>query len=54
MNQSLQLSETVLEGLTHVQKQLNDMKYPEAIQLMDDVVDGFASIENSVRPVLGT
>ncbi|MGJ9385227.1 hypothetical protein [Salipaludibacillus sp. CF4.18] len=51
MKQSLQLSETVLEGLTHVQKQLNEKKYPEAMQLMDDVVGGFASIENSIGPV---
>ncbi|MGJ9385246.1 hypothetical protein [Salipaludibacillus sp. CF4.18] len=51
MKQSIQLSETVLEGLTHVQKQLNETKYPEAMQLMDDVVGGFASIENSVGPV---
>lgn len=53
MKLNLQLSETLVEGLTHVQKQLNEAKYPEAIQLMDDVIGGFASIENSVGPVLG-
>jgi len=41
----------VLEGLTHVHKQLNETKYPEAMQLMDDVISGFGSIENSVGPV---
>ncbi|WP_416147303.1 hypothetical protein ACM26V_13855 [Salipaludibacillus sp. HK11] len=51
MKQSLQLSETVLEGLTHVQKQLNETKYADAMQLMDDVIGGFASIENSASPV---
>jgi uncharacterized protein (UPF0297 family) len=51
MKQSIELSETVLEGLTHVQKKLNETKYPEAMQMMNDVVGGFASIENSVGPV---
>jgi len=51
VKQNLLLSETVIEGLIHVQKQLNEKKYPEVMQLMDDVVGGFASIENSVGPV---
>lgn len=51
MKQSLPLVETILEGLIHVQKQLNEKKYPEAMQLMEDVIVGFVSIENSVAPV---
>jgi len=39
----------VLDGLIHVQKQLNEThKDPEAMQLMDDVIGEFASIENSI------
>lgn len=41
-----------MEGLNHIQKQLNETKQPEALQLMDDVEGGFALIEQSVRSVL--
>ncbi|PYZ92792.1 hypothetical protein CR194_14155 [Salipaludibacillus keqinensis] len=41
MKQSLKLSVTVLEVLTHVQKQLNETKYPDAMQLMPYVEGGW-------------
>ncbi|MCE7793202.1 hypothetical protein K8O68_12315 [Salipaludibacillus sp. CUR1] len=52
MKHSLQLTETMVEGLSHIQKQLSEGKYLEATQLLTDVISGYASIENSVRPVL--
>lgn len=51
MKQSLVLSETVLEGLTHLLKQLGEHKHSEAILLMNDVMMGIVSIENSVQPI---
>lgn len=52
MKQNLNVIETMVEGSTHVQKQLSERNYPEAVQLMEDVIIGFTAVERSTRPVL--
>ena len=52
MKQNLSVIDTMMEGLVHVQKQLNERNYPEAVQLMEDMVIGFTASERSTRPVL--
>ena len=52
MKQSLNVLETMIEGLEHVPQQINENKMPDAIQLMDDMLVGFMSVEKSLQPVL--
>lgn len=52
MKQNLNVIDTMLEGLAHVQKQLNERKYPEAVQLMEDMILGFTAVESSSKSVL--
>ncbi|ADH98555.1 hypothetical protein Bsel_1036 [[Bacillus] selenitireducens MLS10] len=51
MKQSLNVLETMTEGLIHIQKQLGEGKAPDAIQLMDDMMVGFMSVKQSLEPV---
>jgi len=49
MKQSLELLQTIQEGLTHVQQSLNERKYDQTISLFEDAVYAFNTVENSVR-----
>ncbi|MED4461198.1 hypothetical protein [Metabacillus fastidiosus] len=49
MRQSLDLQETVLEGLEHVQKQISEGKFEDTISLFRDIVQAFFSIESSLK-----
>ncbi|WP_022793401.1 hypothetical protein [Marinococcus halotolerans] len=52
MKQNLNVIDTMMKGLAHVQKQLSTRNYPEAVQLMEDMIIGFTAVERSSRPVL--
>ncbi|MDZ5784098.1 hypothetical protein [Marinococcus luteus] len=52
MKQNLGITETMLEGLIYVQKQLSKRSYPEAVQLMEDIILSFTAVERSSRSVL--
>ncbi|AOM81913.1 hypothetical protein [Salisediminibacterium beveridgei] len=52
MKQSLNVLETMIEGLEHIPQQIQENKTPDAIQLMDDMMVGFMSVEKSLTPVL--
>lgn len=52
MKQNLNVIETMVEGLIHTQKQLSEKNYPEAVQLMEDMIIGFTAVERSSRPAL--
>ncbi|SES30130.1 hypothetical protein SAMN05518684_11522 [Salipaludibacillus aurantiacus] len=52
MKQSLQLSETVVNGLIHTKTLLSEGKRPEAMQMLDDILVSYESVERSVTPVL--
>lgn len=51
MKQSLELSETILEGLQHIQKLLGEGKFEQTIYLYEDVLLAFSAIEKSVEPL---
>lgn len=46
----LDLSDTVLEGLEHMEKQLAEIRYEESFVLLQDIVTGIDSIEKSLQP----
>ncbi|WP_078594311.1 hypothetical protein [Evansella clarkii] len=52
MRQSLGLIDTVLEGLTHIVKQLEEGLTSEAVQLISDINLASASLENSLSGLL--
>jgi len=39
------------EGINHISKQLSELRYKEAFNMQQDVVDGIASIENAIQPM---
>ncbi|OLO38106.1 hypothetical protein BTR23_11970 [Alkalihalophilus pseudofirmus] len=51
MKKSLELSETILEGLEHVQKLLSEGNYEQSILLMEEVLVAYTTIERSIKPV---
>ncbi|GEK59095.1 hypothetical protein CHL76_11420 [Marinococcus halophilus] len=52
MKQNLNVIDTMVEGLAHVQKQLNERNYSEAVQLMEDMIIGFTAVKRATRAVL--
>ncbi|MBU8905995.1 hypothetical protein KH400_05245 [Desertibacillus haloalkaliphilus] len=51
MKQSVELTETILEGLQHIQKLLGEGKFEETMYLFEDAVAGFTTIVRSIGPV---
>ncbi|GAA0472291.1 hypothetical protein [Alkalibacillus silvisoli] len=51
VKQATELSETIKEALTHIEKQMEALKYTESLGLMQDVVIGLSSIKQSMLPV---
>ncbi|EWG11497.1 hypothetical protein [Cytobacillus firmus] len=51
MKQCLEISETILEGLHHIQKLLSEGKFEQTIYLYEDVLLAYSTIENSVEPL---
>lgn len=52
MKKSLQLSGTMLAALQHIQKLLNEGKSEQAIFLFEDVLQGYATVERTISPVV--
>lgn len=51
MQQATELTETMVEGLKHIQKLLGTGKFEESVILLENVVASFASVEQSIVPV---
>lgn len=49
MNGILDLSDTVVDGLKHIEKQLDEIRYEESFAMFYDVVEGISSIESSMN-----
>lgn len=45
----LPLLSTIEEGLRHIQKQLIELRYEEAFYLLEDAVEGIASIDHALE-----
>ncbi len=54
MKRTIELSETCLEGLEHIKGELNEGRFEETIQLMNDVVTAFSQMENSIKSIFPT
>ncbi|SDZ33544.1 hypothetical protein SAMN05421736_11031 [Evansella caseinilytica] len=51
MKQSIELSETVLEGVIHIKKLLGEGKFEETMYLFEDVILAFSTVELSITPI---
>ena len=40
------------EGIIHLQKQMQELRYEEALGLLEDVMMGMASIEDAIQPMM--
>ncbi|MBP1931459.1 hypothetical protein [Ammoniphilus resinae] len=54
MKRTIELSVTCLEGLEHIKVKLNEGRFEETIQLMNDVVTAFSKMESSIQPIFHT
>lgn len=52
VKQSIELSDTVLEGIQHIRKQLEEGKFEEAAFLFEDTIVAILTIERSVDPLV--
>ena len=46
------LLNTIEEGLNHIKQQLFELRYEEALGLLEDVVLGISSIEDAIQPMM--
>lgn len=47
----LELLDTMEEGLDFIQNQLSELKYEEALVVLNDVIDAVFSIDSSIQPM---
>ncbi|MGO4888805.1 hypothetical protein ACJ2A9_13690 [Anaerobacillus sp. MEB173] len=52
MKKSIELSETIIEGLQHIQKQLREDKHEQTVFLFEDVLVAYSTVSRSVDTVL--
>ncbi|UII55611.1 hypothetical protein LS684_18595 [Cytobacillus spongiae] len=52
MKMSLELSETIVEGLQHIQKLLNEGKHEQTVFLFEDVLTAYESIGRTTKQVV--
>ena len=52
MKQSLELSETILEGLQHIQKLLSEGKSEQTIFLFEDTLVAYETIVRTIEPAV--
>ncbi|QKS72351.1 hypothetical protein FLK61_37620 [Paenalkalicoccus suaedae] len=48
---SVALAETMQEGVAHIKKLLQEGKYEQTVSLLDDIVQGFASVSASINQI---
>lgn len=53
MERILELLETIKEGLARMKNQLLDLRYEEAFIILQDSMEGIASIERAILPMQG-
>lgn len=52
IKKSIQLSDTILEGLEHITKLLNDGKHEQSVFLFEDVMEAYTSIRTATEPIV--
>lgn len=52
MKRTVELSDTCLEGLEHIKGSLNEGRFEDTIQLMNDVLLAFSQMESSIQSIL--
>ncbi|WZL73749.1 hypothetical protein QBE52_03165 [Clostridiaceae bacterium 35-E11] len=52
INRIFELLETVQEGLGYVNIQMEELRHEEALDMINDVLDGMESIENALEPMM--
>lgn len=51
IEKSLQLLETIEEGLIYIQKQLEELRYEEGFTVLKDAMEAIVSIESAIHPM---
>lgn len=51
IKRSLELSETIDEGLVYIQRKLDEEQIEDTIDLMGDVIQGFITIQESIASI---
>ncbi|SNS48924.1 hypothetical protein SAMN05446037_101165 [Anaerovirgula multivorans] len=51
IQQILPLLDTIKEGILHIQNQLVELRYEEALTLLQDAMKGIASIDSVMQPI---
>lgn len=52
IKRTLELLETIREGIQHIQEKLLELRYEEALIMLQDIVEGVASIESAIEPMM--
>ena len=50
--QIIELSQTIKEGLIHINEKMDEGQLKETLYLFEDVLEAFSSIEIPIQPVL--
>lgn len=51
INKLLPLLSTMEEGVLHVNKQIQELRYEEALAILRDILEGIDSIENAIKSI---
>ncbi|SFE52152.1 hypothetical protein [Alteribacillus iranensis] len=52
MKQSVELTDTMIEGLQHIQSLFSEGKMESTMFLFEDIVTAFSSVEGAIQPVM--
>ena len=52
IKQSLELSETILEGLQHIQKLLSEGKSEQSVFMFENVLEAYTAISETIESVI--
>ncbi len=52
ITRALALSDTILEGIEHIQRTLEEIRYEDATVLIHDVMEGLKAIEEALQPLV--
>lgn len=53
IQQIFPLLDTLEEGILHIENQLKELRYEEGLMMLQDVMEGIASIESAMQPMDG-
>lgn len=52
MERTIALLETIEDGVLHIRSQLAELRYEEALSMLQDILEGVNSIQNAIHPIV--